>query len=83
MTEEDKMKIERLDLLGCYGSILSCAEGDIKTCMPLLTINNLHYQCFCQMAGDVTTVVSDYYWTGFSKTSQAISWTHLPKKVND
>ena len=66
-TDEDEIKIERFGLSGCYGSTLSCAEGDIKTCMPLMTINTLHYQCFCHMAGDVTSVVSDYYWTGWQK----------------
>ena len=67
ITDEDEMKIERFGLSGCFGSTLSCAEGDIKTCMPLLSINNLHYQCFCQMAGNVTSVLSDYYWAGWQK----------------
>ena len=70
--EEDEMKIERFGLSGCYGSTLSCAEGDIKTCMPLMTINTLHYQCFCHLSHQGTPTVRDYYWTGWLKLS-----THL------
>ena len=70
ITEEDEMKIERFGLSGCYGSTLSCAEGDIKTCMPLVTLNILHYQCFCHMPDDVSPVVSDYHWTGWRKLSK-------------
>ena len=61
-SQEDEMKIERFGLSGCYGSTLSCAGGDIKTCMPLMTINNLHYRCYCHL-DEQGTVVSDYYWT--------------------
>ena len=65
-SQEDEMKIERFGLSGCYGSILSCAEGDIKTCMPLMTFNTLHYQCYCHL-DEQGTVVSDYYWTLWEK----------------
>ena len=73
-TEEDEMKIERFGLSGCYGSTLSCTEVETKTCMPLLTINNLHYQCFCSTPGDVNSVVSHYYWAG---------WQKLPKPFRE
>ena len=65
-SQEDEMKIDRFGLSGCYGSTLSCAEGDIKTCMPLMTINTLHYQCYCHL-DEQETVVSDYYWTLWEK----------------
>ena len=65
-SQEDEMKIERFGLAGCYGSTLSCAEGDIKTCMPLLTLNTLHYQCYCRL-DEQNTVVSGYYWTLWEK----------------
>ena len=64
-SQEDEMKIERFGLSGCYGSTLSCAEGDIKTCMPLMTINTLHYQCFCRIDEASTSTVPDYQWTGW------------------
>ena len=67
-SREDEMKIERFGLSGCYGSTLSCAEGDMKTCMPLMTINTLHYQCYCHL-DEQGTVVSDYYWTLWGKIS--------------
>ena len=70
ITLEDEIKIERFGLSGCYGSTLSCAEGDIKTCMPVLTINNLHYRCFCNMPGNFNPVISDYYWSGWQKLSK-------------
>ena len=73
-TEEDEMKIEGFGLSGCYGSTLSCTEVETKTCMPLLTINNLHYQCFCSTPGDVNSVVSHYYWAG---------WQKLPKPLRE
>ena len=63
--QEDEMKIEGFGLSGCYGSTLSCAEGDIKTCMPLMTINNLHYQCFCHSIETDTNVEYDYYWSAW------------------
>ena len=62
-SQEDEMKIERFGLSGCYGSTLSCAEGDIKTCIPLMTINTLHYQCYCHSDHDGLTNDYDYYWT--------------------
>ena len=65
-SQEDEMKIERFGLSGCYGSTLSCAEVDVKTCMPLMTINTLHYQCYCHL-DEQGTVVSDYYWTLWEK----------------
>ena len=65
-SQEDEMKIERFGLSGCYGSTLSCSEDDIKTCMPLMTINALHYQCYCHL-DEQGTVVSDYYWTLWEK----------------
>ena len=65
-SQEDEMKIERFGLSGCYGSTLSCAEGDIKTCMPLMISNTLHYQCYCHL-NEQGTVVSDYYWTLWGK----------------
>ena len=65
-SQEDEMKIERFSLSGCYGSTLSCAEGDIKTCMPLMTLNTLHYQCYCHL-DEQGTDVSDYYWTLWGK----------------
>ena len=52
MISEDETNIERFGLSECYGSTLSCAEGDIKKCMPLITINN---QCFCLISEDVST----------------------------
>ena len=63
-SQEDEMKIEGFGLSGCYGSTLSCAEGDIKTCMPLMTINTLHYQCFCHADEEGSSTVNyNYYWT--------------------
>ena len=62
-SQEDEMKIEGFGLSGCYGSTLSCAEGDIKTCMPLMTFNTLHYQCFCHLDDSVNSVVPEYHWT--------------------
>ena len=67
---EDEAKIERFGLSGCYGSTLSCAEGDIKTCMPLMTINTLHYQCYCQMPQVAIPAVSDYYWSGWQNLTK-------------
>ena len=69
-TGDDEMKIERFGLSGCYGSTLSCAEGGIKTCMPLMTINNLHFRCFCHSTDEVTPVVSDHYWTAWQKLTK-------------
>ena len=46
--EEDGMIIEIFVFSWCYRSILSCGEGDIKTCMPLVTINT-------RMPEDVST----------------------------
>ena len=75
-SQEDEMKIERFGLSGCYGSTLSCAEDDIKTCMPLMTINALHYQCYCHSdeEGSVAAIDYSYYWT---------SWQELNKHLND
>ena len=61
--QEDEMKIEGFGLSGCYGSTLSCPEGDTKTCMPLMTINALHYQCFCHSIETDTPVENEYYWS--------------------
>ena len=68
-SQEDEMKIERFGLSGCYGSTVSCPEGDIKTCMPLVTLNTLHFQCFCHIDEKVTTIVSDYYWSVWKRLS--------------
>ena len=68
-SQEDEMKIERFGLSGCYGSTLSCAEGDIKTCMPLMTINSLHYQCYCH-ADEAGTVNYNYYWTQWKEMDE-------------
>ena len=67
---EDEAKIERFGLSGCYGSTLSCAEGVIKTCMPLMTINTLHYQCFCHKPEVAIPAVSDYYWSGWQNLTK-------------
>ena len=67
---EDEAKIDRFGLSGCYGSTLSCAEGDIKTCMPLMTLNTLHYQCFCHIPENTTPLVSDYYWSGWQNLTK-------------
>ena len=74
-SQEDEMTIERLGLSRCYGSTLSCAEGDIKTCMPLMTLNTLHYQCFCHSdeEGSGATLDYSYYWT---------PWEELNKHFN-
>ena len=69
-SEDDETKIERFGLSGCYGSTLSCAEGDIKTCMPLMTLNTLHYQCYCRMSEDTAPLVSDYYWSGWQNLTK-------------
>ena len=61
--QEDERKIEGFGLSGCYGSTLSCPEGDIKTCMPLMTISVLHYQCFCHFIETDTPVENKYYWS--------------------
>ena len=66
-SQEDEMKIERFGLSGCYGSTLSCAEGDIKTCMPLMTINTLHYQCYCHSDEEGTTINYTHYWSSWQK----------------
>ena len=69
-SQEDEMKIERFGLSGCYGSTLSCAEGDIKTCMPLITINTLHYQCYCHSDEEDVPVPGVSYWTRWQKMSR-------------
>ena len=65
--QEDEMKIEGFGLSGCYGSTLSCAESDIKTCMPLVTINNLHYRCFCHLDEHGVSITYNTYWTRWEK----------------
>ena len=74
-SQEDEIKIERFGLSGCYGSTLSCAEGDIKTCMPLMTLNTLHYQCFChsEQIANQEHLVSDYYWTDWQKLARHVA----------
>ena len=66
-SQEDEMKIERFGLSGCYGSTLSCAEGDIKTCMPLMTINNLHYKCYCHSDEKWIAINYNFYWSQWTK----------------
>ena len=69
-SSEDEEIILRFGLSGCYGSTLSCPEGDIKTCMPQLTINNLHYQCLCHRTSKQTLVDIDAYWTEWVRLTQ-------------
>ena len=69
-SQEDEMKIERFGLSGCYGSTLSCAEGDIKTCMPLMTINTLHYQCHCHSDEEGTTINYNHYWSSWQMLNE-------------
>ena len=66
-SQEDEMKIERFGLSGCYGSTLSCAEGGIKTCMPLMTTNTLHYQCFCHSDEESAAIIYNYNWSQWTK----------------
>ena len=68
--QEDESKIERFGLAGCYGSTVSCPEGDIKTCMPLVTLNTLHFQCFCHLDEETTTIFPDYYWSPWGKLTE-------------
>ena len=45
--EEERKKRYLISGGGCYSPTLTCPPGDIKTCMPIMTINSMHYQCFC------------------------------------
>ena len=69
-SQEDEMTIERFGLSGCYGSTLTCTEGDIKTCMPLMTLNNLHFQCYCHLEEKGIIIASDYYWSAWKKLTR-------------
>ena len=69
-SQEDEMKIERFGLSGCYGSTLPCAEGDVKTFMPLMTLNTLHYQCYCNSDEQNSNFNYDYYWSQWEKLNK-------------
>ena len=65
--QEDEVNIKIFGLSGCSGSTLECAEGDIKTCMPLVTVNNLHYQCFCHSDEEDNSVTYSHTWTQWQR----------------